>query len=153
MDTADATEESLVRLMLATSGEQGTRGDSARRTRREGQPRLEVKNLSGAAFQDVSLDLAPGEVLGLVGLVGAGQIEFAEALYGAVATTGGQIQLNGATLEGLTPRKALKLGISLIPDQRMLKALQAQWSVRENLSLIHLQDTRLAEIGRASCRE
>lgn len=144
MDTADATEESLVRLMLATSSEQSTHGASARRKRREGQPRLEVKNLSGAAFHDVSLDLAPGEVLGLVGLVGAGQIEFAEALYGAVATTGGQIQLNGATLEGLTPRKALKLGISLIPDQRMLKALQAQWSVRENLSLIHLQDTRLA---------
>ena len=146
MNTSDATEELLVRHMLARSegaaSPQGN-GNGARQLSRAGAPRLATNYLNGAAFHDVSLELAPGEVLGLVGLVGAGQIEFAEALYGAQPWLGGQIVLNGATITALTPRKALGLGICLIPDQRMLKALQADWSVRENLSLIHLNDVKL----------
>ncbi|MFA5550533.1 MAG: sugar ABC transporter ATP-binding protein [Trueperaceae bacterium] len=144
MNTSDATEELLVRHMLARSeGATSTQGSGTRQLGKAGAPRLATHYLTGAAFQDVSLELAPGEVLGLVGLVGAGQIEFAEALYGAQPWLGGQVVLNGAPLTALTPRKALSLGICLIPDQRMLKALQADWSVRENLSLIHLNDVSL----------
>lgn len=146
MHTEDATEALLVHHMLARSGAEPQAqavGAGSEHHLQAGEPRLTVHNLSSSHFHDVSLELAPGEIFGLVGLVGAGQIEFAEALYGAAPTTGGQILLNGAPLKALTPRQALKKGICLVPDQRMLKALQAQWSVRENLSLIHLNDTKL----------
>lgn len=145
MDTADATEELLVRHMLARSGGAAQLARSAdKRAPHGGPPRLAVQSLTGHGYTDVSLELAPGEVLGLVGLVGAGQIELAEALYGAAPATSGSIALNGVPLKALTPREALKRGICLVPDQRMVKALQAEWSVRENLSLIHLKDTKLS---------
>lgn len=144
LDANDASEELLVRHMLARSDGAFSEAPAAdRKEAHPGAPRLEVQNASGHGFCDVSLELSPGEILGLVGLVGAGQIEFAEALYGASPLIAGGMRLNGVPFKPRSPREALKQGICLIPDQRMLKALLAEWSVRENLSLVHLGDVRL----------
>src|SRR5690606_8921972 len=145
LDAEDASEELLVRHMLAKASAPTTR--AATREHRPVVPedaRLEVRNLSGEGFTDVSIALAPGEVLGLVGLVGAGHIEFAEALFSAAPRTAGEVLLDGKPLRARTPREALASGVCLVPDQRMRKALLAEWSVRENLSLVHLGDVRLA---------
>jgi len=144
----EATEELLVRHMLARN--EGRLADTvdatARRQRGGAAPRLEVKGLTGERFAGVDLSVEPGEVVGLVGLVGAGQIDFAEALYAASPRTAGEVWLDGKLLGAKTPREALRSGVCLVPDQRMLKALLAEWTVRENLSLVHLGDVRLGAL-------
>lgn len=144
----EATEELLVRHMLARNeGRLADKVDATARPQRGGTPpRLEVKGLTGERFAGVDLSVGPGEVVGLVGLVGAGQIEFAEALYAASPRTAGEVLLDGQLLGAKTPREALRSGVCLVPDQRMLKALLAEWTVRENLSLVHLGDVRLGAL-------
>lgn len=48
-----------------------------------GEPLLEVKNLNTNKLHDISFTLHKGEILGLVGLVGAGRTEIVRAIYGA----------------------------------------------------------------------
>jgi ribose transport system ATP-binding protein len=104
------------------------------------RPRLETRALSGAGFHDVSLQVGPGEIVGLVGLTGAGHRQFAEALYGAERVTHGTVLLDGKEIRVRSTTHAREAGIALIPDSRMTKALFPEWTLKENLSAVHLAD-------------
>ncbi|WP_181701014.1 sugar ABC transporter ATP-binding protein [Chthonobacter albigriseus] len=106
-----------------------------------GEARLAVRGLSGAGFRDVDFEVRPGEIVGLIGLSEAGQIAFAEALFGAGGRTTGTIAVDGRTVRIDDPREARRLGIGLVPDQRMAKALVAEYSIGENLAVVNLPST------------
>ena len=140
----EAREENLVELMLSrtlTKVEQERRPapDLTAAGRPQPAPRLAVMGWSGPGFGPVDLSVQPGEILGLVGLSGAGQVPFVESLYGAVSTKAGRLELDGRVQKVSTPRAARAAGIGLVPDTRMTKALVASWTVRENLSVLHLR--------------
>ncbi|GLU31403.1 sugar ABC transporter ATP-binding protein [Trinickia caryophylli] len=110
-------------------------------TKRDGKPALAVRNLSWSSeLKDVSLDVHPGEVVGLGGLDGQGQRQFLLALFGALIGVGGEIELAGRPVKITSPRhaKSPELGLALIPEDRKNEGLMLPMTVRENLSFAAL---------------
>lgn len=95
---------------------------------------LEVENLWGKGFRDVSLQLKKGEILGLTGVVGAGRTEFAEALFGITKKESGAITLNGERVEIHSPRTAIELGLVYVPEDRHLHGGFLEATIQENIS-------------------
>ncbi len=94
-----------------------------------------MHNLSvGTKLQDVSFDLANGEVAGVVALEGQGQDELFGALSGSVRPSGGRIEVDGQTVGFSHPADAIRTGIAYVPGDRS-EALLMQRSVRENIAL------------------
>jgi rhamnose transport system ATP-binding protein len=101
-----------------------------------GGPVLGARHLSGAGFvDDVSFDLKAGEILGLFGLVGAGRSEVAQMLFGITPLDQGEILIDGTPVKPRSPRDALRLGISLLPEDRHQQGLVLQFPIRANETL------------------
>ena len=107
------------------------------RERPPGQERLVVRNLGGAALAErASFSVHRGEVVGFFGLVGAGRSELMRLLYGADRPApGGQVQLDGASLDVRHPADAIDAGIVLCPEDRKEQGILAQASVAENINI------------------
>lgn len=71
-----------------------------------------------AALQDVSLEVRPGEVIGLIGENGAGKSTLIKILCGLVQPDSGEILWDGKTVHGLTPKVTEKLGLGVIHQER-----------------------------------
>jgi len=86
---------------------------------------LEVSNLSdGENFHDVSFKIRKGEVLGVAGLVGAGNSELAQAIFGLRKVKSGEIHLNGSKYSVKNPVSAIKRNIGLLTKDRKDGLLQ-----------------------------
>lgn len=110
---------------------------------------LRVDHLAGDKLKDLSFELRRGEILGVTGIVGSGQDEVANLLFGAAPRTGGQVELNGADVGDLTPGRAIKKGIGLVPADRPVKGCIPMHSARENMTLPLLKPlTRFGVISR-----
>ncbi|MER5527768.1 sugar ABC transporter ATP-binding protein [Streptomyces sp. NPDC002677] len=81
----------------------------------------------------VGLDLRAGEVLGLVGLSGAGHVELGRALAGARPLLDGRVLLGGRPYRPRTVADAVRLGVGLVPGDRQREGCAAELTVRENL--------------------
>lgn len=101
------------------------------------QPRIALRNLSAGRIRDASLDLHAGEILGVVGMQGMGQLDLFRAMFGDIAPKAGQILVNGRPVELTSPRAAIdaRLGISLVPEERKTEALALRLDGRKNVSL------------------
>lgn len=98
--------------------------------------RLEVRGLCRrGVLENVSFTLRGGEVVGLAGLMGAGQTELARCIYGADRIDRGENLLDSKPVTIRSPGDAVDQGIALVPEDRKLQALVMRMSVRENLSL------------------
>jgi len=101
-----------------------------------GRPVLEVKNLSvKGILNDISFTLKAGEILGISGLVGAGRTELARALFGDLPVSSGQVIIDGKSIKAINPRKAIKSGIGLIPEDRKDLGLVVELPVKNNISM------------------
>ncbi|MFI8288235.1 sugar ABC transporter ATP-binding protein [Streptomyces sp. NPDC085614] len=96
-------------------------------------------------LDDVSLELHPGEVLGLGGLLGSGRSETAKALAGALPLDAGEVRIDGTPLGRLSSASAIRAGISLLPEDRKAEGIVPGLSVRENIVLAALP--RLSRAG------
>lgn len=85
---------------------------------RSGTPRLRVEGLSGSRFDDMSLEVHPGEIVALVGLVGSGRTEFLRGVFGVDATSGGTIELNGEPVRFKRPTDAVRAGVAMVTESR-----------------------------------
>ena len=114
-----------------------------RRPQAIGETRLEVRGLSaGRRVRDVSFDLRRGEVLGLAGLVGAGRTEVARIISGAMPPDRGEVRLDGERLDLRSPRRAIRSGICLLPEDRRGQGLVLSRSARDNFALPNLDRFR-----------
>jgi len=100
---------------------------------------LKVENLSGRNVHNVSFHLKKGEILGIYGLMGAGNIELSKILYGALRKESGKVEVNGKELHCTKPLEAIEKGIGLVPDDRKNEGLVLIRSVKENISLASLK--------------
>lgn len=103
---------------------------------------LEVENLAGDKFKDVSFTLRRGEILSFSGLIGAGRTEVMRVLFGADKRRGGTVRLNGREVRAKTPQQALKNGISLIPENRKAEGFIDVFNVAMNMAIASLQKFR-----------
>jgi ABC-type sugar transport system ATPase subunit len=102
-------------------------------------PVLEVRSVSRpGVVHDVSFTLAPGEVLGLAGLMGAGRSELARILFGLDPHSSGEIRLQGARLEG-NARQRIQRGLAFLTEDRRQEGLCLEASVADNMALVTLR--------------
>ena len=138
--TASLDEPRLVELMI---GESQQRATHTRRVAAAAEPgRLRVSRLSARRLQQLSFDLADGEIVGIAGLDGSGREELAASLFGGVAREG-EVRVGDRVLPSLRPDVAVALGIGLVPADRDREAALHRMSVTENLSAGRIP-TRLA---------
>lgn len=100
-----------------------------------GEVRLSLSKVSAPGLHEVSFEVRSGEIVGIAGVDGNGQRELAEVLTGLRPFSGGQVTVLGQTLTALSPAKARALGVAHIPEDRLKRALIAELSVEENVSL------------------
>lgn len=96
---------------------------------------LSVAGLSAAygasqVLFDVSIDIAEGEVVTLLGRNGMGKTTTVRSIMGLVAPRGGKVDFEGRSVAGLSPERIARLGAGLVPEGRQIFATL---TVRENL--------------------
>ena len=131
--TADVDEGRLIEMIAGGRLTESVRGDAVVGD----DVILRVDRLAGRSVRDVSFTVRRGEVLGLTGLIGMGHEEVPYLLFGADPARGGTVELHGTPvpLESLTPGKAMRAGLALVPADRQRASGAPQLSLRENLTL------------------
>jgi ribose transport system ATP-binding protein len=82
---------------------------------------LEVEGLTRAgAYRDVSLCVRGGEVLGIYGFLGSGQLELARTLFGVLRAERGRISLDGRVVRLSSTTRARRAGMAFLPESRRL---------------------------------
>lgn len=95
---------------------------------------LEVKNLSKKGdFKNVSFQLKPGEIVGLIGPLGSGRTELALSLFGLNKPDSGEVYVDGSLVRIDSPQKAINLGLSYLPEDRLNQGLFLRQSIQNNL--------------------
>ncbi|MBC9728321.1 sugar ABC transporter ATP-binding protein [Streptomyces sp. TRM68367] len=101
-----------------------------------GEPVLNVRGLAREGeFAPLDLQVRPGEIVGLAGLVGSGRSEILETVYGARQPTSGQVLVDGRPLKPGSVRAAVRAGLGLAPEERKAQALLMLESVTRNVSV------------------
>jgi ribose transport system ATP-binding protein len=96
---------------------------------------LIVRRLSGRRVRELSLSVQQGEIVGVAGLAGSGREDVSGLLFGDLPAIGGEIVVENHRLTRPSPAAAIKLGIALVPSDRVHRSVFGQASVRENITL------------------
>ncbi len=86
-------------------------------------------------LQPLDLQIRPGEVVGLAGLLGAGRTELARLLFGLEQPDRGMLRIDGRSVAFADPMDAIRQGLALCPEERKTDGIVAELSVRENIAL------------------
>lgn len=107
---------------------------------KRGKEALRVDNLnSTGVLRNISFAAYHGEILGIAGLVGAGRTETCEAIFGSFPVDGGNLYIDGKTVEIRSPKDAVKNKIALLTEDRKGKGLVLAQSIDTNLILANLR--------------
>jgi len=96
------------------------------------------------AVDDVSFDLAAGEIVGIAGVQGNGQTMLVQALTGLQPIAGGRVMFCGEDITKASPRECHRRGIAHIPEDRQRDGLITNFTVAENLVLDTYYDDRFS---------
>jgi len=102
---------------------------------------VEVKNLSGHRFQDVSFTLKRGEILGFAGLVGAGRSEVMQTMFGFLNARGGTVAVKGKPWTLGDTNYSVRNGMLYLSEERKHHGILPMLSVRENIGISILTQT------------
>ena len=105
----------------------------------DADPVLEVREATVAgAFENASLSVRPGEILGITGLLGSGRTELALSLFGILPLDSGTVSVAGkdVTLRGV--RDAIKAGIAYVPEDRLTEGLFLSRSIGDNITILEM---------------
>ena len=109
--------------------------DSAAELER-GTPLLRAVQLGRTgAIAPFDLEIHPGEVVGLAGLLGSGRTELARLLFGADRADAGRLEIDGKPVAMRGPRVAMSRGIAFSSENRRTEGVLGDLSVRENIIL------------------
>jgi len=141
-DAATMSEDSLVALMIGRPLQLAF--PERRAPGAQAGVLLAVSGLGGERFGPVDLELRAGEIVGIAGAEGNGQVQFLRALAG-VEPAVGRVSCDGSALDLRSPLGPLRAGIVLLSGDRTGEALFPVLSVRANTTIQVLR--RLARLG------
>jgi general nucleoside transport system ATP-binding protein len=152
---ADTTLDGLAEAMVGRRVQLGRDGHRHAAEPSEAEPPLlaahglQWRDARGLArLAGVSLDLRPGEIVGVAGVSGNGQSELLDVLAGMVAPAVGRMELGGERFvpgRWLTPRRARRLGLAHVPEDRHRRGLVLPFAAWESAVLGY---QRLPRYGR-----
>jgi len=141
IERPDLTEEKMIQLMVGRE----LKNIFPKTDAKIGEEILKVKNLTTpSVLKNISFELKKGEILGVAGLVGAGRTELMRAIFGLDPFSRGEIHINGRPVRISSPEDAIKEGIAFVTEDRRLQGLILGMSVRENGSLVALNQLHRA---------
>lgn len=133
--TKEAKLDDIIQLMIGRVVDDYFHKNQAEK----GDEVLRVEGLTKAGlFEDISLSIRAGEVVGLYGLVGAGRSEVAETIFGARSADAGTIYLKGEQIKIGSTKDAVAAGMGFVPEDRKQQGLVLQMSCRDNMSIAKL---------------
>jgi general nucleoside transport system ATP-binding protein len=134
--TAETTVDQLARLMV---------GDTflptvLHGTRAIGEPILLAENVTledygHGAGDSIRIAVHAGEIVGVAGVAGNGQLQLAESLAGLRHPSSGTVRVNGIDITGKGPRAARGAGLAYVPQDRLGTGLARGLSIAENMIL------------------
>lgn len=148
-ENTDVKEEKLVQLI---SGQQITYQQKF--TEHEEETVLEVERLSRARqYEDVSFSVKKGEIVGIIGLLGAGRTELASSIFGMNPPDSGRILLHGKEVKFKSNRDAIASRIAYVPEDRLLQGLVLNQSVENNtiISIIQKLKNKIGILDKKEC--
>ncbi|HWC24184.1 MAG TPA: sugar ABC transporter ATP-binding protein [Flexivirga sp.] len=142
----------LVSLMLGRdASDLQISASAAKPETREGESALHAQHLTARhRLDDVSVEVWPGEVLGLGGLLGAGRSETAKAITGALHTEAGSVRVHGKPIRRNSIRASIDAGVVMLPEDRKAEGIIPGLSVRENITLAGLRAVSSGGVIRGS---
>ena len=151
-----ATEFGRERLIEAMTGRSIEDRRQEQEQTRATAPILSLRKLGRAHdYQDIDLDLFPGEVVSIVGLLGSGRSELAHTLFGLLPNQEGEIRIDGRPVKLRSASQAQMAGIAYVPEDRLTEGLFLSQSIRDNIVVSSLdEDAHLGwlSLGRLSAR-
>ncbi|HEY2256279.1 MAG TPA: sugar ABC transporter ATP-binding protein [Variovorax sp.] len=135
--TAELAPQALISAMVGREFAAQASGHAQLPPVDEGAPALlQAEGLGQQGqLQPIDLELRPGEVVGLAGLLGSGRTELARLLFGLARPDQGRLRINGRETVLGSPADAVALGLALCPEERKTDGILADLSLRENIAL------------------
>ena len=144
-----ATRQSLAQMMvgravkLAPDKTEATPAEAALQIRG-----LKVTNdRGGEGVRGLDLDVRAGEIMGVAGVSGNGQMLLAEAIAGLRTPTAGSITIAGTETTGMSPKAVRDHGLAYVPEKRMKDGAIGEFTISENILLIDHNDPRYLNRG------
>ena len=133
--TKDVTKEEISRLMVGRDVVLTVQKDKAVPKETILKVRdLEYVNEWGKKMLDkISFDVRAGEILGIAGVEGNGQKELVDMLFNFNIPNAGSVTVNGTNILGMPQQKIRELGVSLVPEDRMIYGIASTASIEENV--------------------
>jgi ribose transport system ATP-binding protein len=141
-DAAGMSEDALVELMIGRP--LGLAFPDRDADRQPSEVCLEVSGLRGDRFGPIDLQVYGGEILGIAGAEGNGQVQFLRSVAGVERSTG-TVRCDGSDIDARSPVGALRAGIVLLSADRVRESLFPVLSVRTNTTIQVLR--RLGRMG------
>jgi simple sugar transport system ATP-binding protein len=119
-------------------------------------PLLSVKGLSlRGSYSDITFDLAPGEILGITGLLGSGRTELVETLFGILRPDSGTIEIGGKPVKIRSVKSAIRKGIGYVPSDRLTEGLFQSQTIARNtvIAVLERLSSRLGFLRRKRIAE
>lgn len=145
----DVTDDEIISLMVGHP----VNADQARKSRQIGKEALRLSHVSSEGlFNDISITVHHGEVVGLAGLVGAGRSELVQSIFGLRGKVSGQVVVEGSEINHISTAEMVRRNVLYCPEDRDAEGIIMQMGVQDNISLPNL--SFLSHFGvRSSKRE
>lgn len=132
VNVADTNKDDLVRMMVGRDV-----GDMYSIKHFEpGETVLEVNGLTHkGVYEDISLEVRRGEILGMFGLVGSGRTEIMRGVFGADPYDSGEVKVLGKEVHNKSPKQGIDSGVALLPEDRKTQGLSMGLSIEVNTNL------------------
>jgi ABC-type sugar transport system ATPase subunit len=130
-------EDRLIRLMVGRElSRMFAASEDVQPVRAAETPALAIEDLGRSReFESVTLSIAPGEIVGLAGLLGSGRNELLETIFGLRRAQRGTIAVSGKTVVMRSPRDAIRHGIAFVGEDRKSSGIIPDLGVGQNLTL------------------
>lgn len=145
--SADVTVERVAQLMLGEVTQEPAR-DMVKRHRSSNrtEPVLSLRNFNiPKKISGLDLDIYPGEIVGIAGLLGSGRSEFLRSLIGLEPCTYERFTLLNEEIDSPDLRTMIDRGVYFVPEERKLEGFVGQFSIMENLELPIIAKSRFAK--------
>jgi ribose transport system ATP-binding protein len=143
---AEVTDEQIVEFIVGPSKsrelhEHGGQFHIDRVVERSGEPQLVVSGLAGDRVRELDFEVAPGEIVGLAGLLGSGAEEVPYLLFGAQRAIAGSARINGRDVDitKQQPASAVGMGFSFIPADRNRDGIAREIEIDRNMMSLVLR--------------
>ncbi len=127
----DTTPEEVTGLMV---GENYSAGEVYEK-RKPGEVILELHDFSGPGFEEVSLQVKKGQIIGLTGLQGSGSSELMQCMFGVTEAISGEMKIRGKRVPSHSIHKAMEAKIAMLASNRKENSVIPDMSLLENMYL------------------